>query len=146
MALETNELFSQQPFDGRPRMVVERNKVGTIGPQDAAVTLPIGTPLSFNTSTSKWDTLTQGGSDSTAVIAGFLAHAADTVGATDDVQIDIMLAGEVHRDDINTAAIRAVLETGSGAAITEVQLDTLLRANTLREKGITVRGLDAVIG
>lgn len=146
MALETNELFSSRSFDGRPRMVVERNKVGTIGPQDAAVTLPVGTPLSWNTSTSKWDTLTQGGSNGTAVIAGFLAHQEATVGATDDVQITVMLAGEVHRDDINTAAILAALGTGSGAAITEGQLDTLLKAATLREKGITVRGLAAVAG
>lgn len=146
MALETNELFASRDFGGRPRMVVERNKVGTIGPQDAAVELPIGTPLSWNTSTSKWDTFTQGGSNGTNIIAGFVAHQAASVGDTDDVQATIMLAGEVHRDDINTAAIRAALDTGSGAAVTEGQLDTALRAATLREKGVTVRGLDAVAG
>ena len=146
MALETNELFASRDFSGRPRMVVERNKVGTIGPQNAAVDLPVGTPVAWNTSTSQWDTLTQGGGNGTAVIAGFIAHLVVSTDATDDVQAIIMLAGEVHRDDINTAAIRTVLQTGSGAAISEAQLDVLLKAATLRDKGITVRGLAAVAG
>ena len=80
--------------------------------------------------------------DGSEVIAGFVAH--------DNVQLDdtyevlgvVMLRGEVHRDDINTAAIRALLD-GSPS---ENELDTALRAASLREKGIDVRGLSAVAG
>lgn len=250
MALGTNQLYSSRDFSGRPRMVVERNKVGTIGPISGDPTLPVGTPLAWNSSTSKWDVYTQpsdaavytitaasttatdgtfdilidglvvagldhdasaatieaainavladagkgwtvsaaattdtlgdnsgvvtltfaeaagaptvaidvtdlsgnahvlAASDAgtalngTNVIAGFVAHQSVTADATDDVQATVMLAGEVHRDDINTSAIRAVL----GGSPSEGELDTALKASSLRDKGITVRGLAAVEG
>jgi hypothetical protein len=255
MALETNELFASRDFLGRPRMVVERNKVGTIGPLAVADTLPVGTPLAWDSSGNQWapytqpsdapvytitdqagatdggtfvvliddvsivlawnetaaaaqvailaalsaagkpytvavtcseanigvsgavmtltftenagapvlqiDTvgLTDGGVsepanlvlaatdagtalNGTNVIAGFLCHQEASVGIADDVQITVMLAGEVHRDDINTTAIRSAC-LGSPS---EAELDAALKAVSLREKGITVRGLAAVEG
>jgi len=51
-----------------------------------------------------------------------------------------MLEGEIHRDDVNTAAIRAVL----GGSASEANVDTALKAQTLRDAGITVRGLAGV--
>lgn len=256
MALETNELFAERSFAGRPRMVVERNKVGTIGPVSGAPLMPVGSPLAWDESALKWAPYTQpsdaasytitsaaadgtdGGTfsliidglsievpfdataaevqalvnpvlldagkpytvtavatsgtdlggdtvvtlnfsenagapsvqldggdlmDATAVeagnyvlaavdagtqlsgtnvIAGFVAHQAVQTDASDDVQATIMLAGEVHRDDINTSDIRAAL-LGSPS---EAEIDTALKASSLRDKGITVRGLAAVAG
>tara|TARA_R110002096_G_scaffold77443_3_gene182359 strand:- start:103 stop:855 length:753 start_codon:yes stop_codon:yes gene_type:complete len=250
MALGTNELFASRDFSGRPRMVVERNKVATLGPVSGAPEMPIGTPLSWDSSASKWAPLTQpsdaaiftitanatpasagafvvqvdglsvtalfdvtaaalatainamlldAGKDYTVAgvatagtdlgdanaivtltfsenagaptvaldvigltgnvhvlatsdagtqingtdeIAGFLAHQKAQSSASDDVQITVMLAGEVHRDDINTALIRAAL-LGSPS---EAEVDTALKSAKLRQRGITVRGLAAVEG
>lgn len=255
MALGTNELFSSRAFSGRPRMVVERNKVGTIGPISAAPLLVPGVPLAWDSSQSKWtvwtqpsdaaiytitdqaaDTdggtfvlmvdglasvhawnatpaaiqaellavladagksftvavtcteanigvsgavatltfsesagapsvdldgsgLTDGGvaepgnlvlaaSDAgtslsgTDVIAGFLAHHDVQTDASDDVLAVIMLAGEIHADDVNTSAIRALCGGSPSAA----ELTAALKKASLREKGIIVRGLAAVEG
>lgn len=60
--------------------------------------------------------------------------------ATGEVHVVIMLEGEVHRDDINTAAIRAVL----GGAPTEGELDTALKSQKLRDLSLHVRGLAGV--
>lgn len=146
MALGDNELFGSTSFPGRPRMEVRQNKVGTIEAQSAVAELPVGCPVAWDTSTAAWTALTQGGSNGSAVIAGFVAHDPVTVDDTDDVQFVVMLEGHVHRDDINTAAIRSALGTASGAAISEAQLDTALRASTLRDKGLLVQGLSEVAG
>lgn len=73
-------------------------------------------------------------------IRGFIAHANVQLSATDEVQGDVMLEGEVHRDDINTAAIRALC-TGS---ISEAELDVKLKAQKLRDLSLHVRGLAGV--
>jgi|GEM_PF-2072782 len=148
MALGTNELFASRDFSGRPRMVVERNKVATIdgGGVDAAATLPVGSPLAFDTSVGGWVPYTQGGSNGSGVIAGFVAHQAVTVDATDDVQATVMLAGEVHADDINTAAIRAAVALASGAGVTAGDLTAALKLSALRDKNLHVRGLSVVQG
>lgn len=74
-------------------------------------------------------------------IRGFLADV-DGVAtdASGEVQVVVMLEGDVHRDDINTTAIRAVL----GGSPSEAELDTALRAQSLRALGIHVRGLSNV--
>jgi hypothetical protein len=146
MALADNELAGSTPFPARAAMVVDRNKVGTIEAQDDVATLPVGTPLAWNTSTASWTAFTQGGSNGSNVIAGFVAHDEVTVDDTDDVQVVVMLEGQVHRDHINTAAIRAALLLASGAAVSEAQLDTALKASTLRDKGLYVQGLAEVAG
>lgn len=244
MALESNELFSQRSFSGRPRMVVERNRVGTFAVDASARKLVPGTPLAYNG--TDWVPLAQGadaasytltadgtpatagtflliiegmviqiafdataaaiqaelqavlgtpsvtaaattganlgvasavvtltfdenyGSGAPAVevdtsdltgavhvlaavdagtemseadkIRGFVAHADVQLSATDEVQGDIMLEGEVHRDDINTTAIRALC-TGS---ISEAEMDVKLKASKLRELSLHVRGLAGV--
>lgn len=146
MALADNELFASNPFPSRARLVVQRNKVGTIEAQDAVATLPVGTPLAWDTSTASWTAFTQGGSNGSNVIAGFVACNSVTVDDTDDVQVVVMLAGQVHRDDINTAEIRAALALASGAAVSEAELDTALKASALRDKSLYVQGLAEVAG
>lgn len=57
--------------------------------------------------------------------------------ATEEVQMIVMLEGEVHRDDINTSAIRAVLP----GAPSEAELDAALQSQALRDLSLHVRGL-----
>lgn len=146
MALADNELFFSRDFAGSIRMVVERNKIGTLDDTaDTVVTeLPQGTPMAFNTSTNLWVPFTQGGANGSAVIRAFLAEKV-TLDVTNEVQAVLMLEGEIHRDDVNTAAIRAILATATGvAAPTEAELDTALKAQLLRELSLHVRGLAGV--
>jgi hypothetical protein len=255
MALGDNELFASRSFAGRPRMVVERNKVGTIGTIAAAPELVVGTPLAWSSSTLKWTVYTQpsdaaiytitdqagatdggsfmlfidgvgvylawnvliaaaqtainnalaaAGKDYTVVvtctevglgvsgavmtltfsenagapvlqldgtglsdggvaepgnlvlaasdagtalngtneIAGFLAHHDVATSAADDVQAVIMLAGEIHADDVNTTAIRALCGGSPSAA----EMTAALKKAALRLKDIHIRGLAAVEG
>lgn len=142
MALNDNELFNTVPGKGAEiRMVVHRNKVGTLAGQTDAPLLPKGTPLAWNTSTGMWTVFTQGGTNGTNAIRGFVQDAGGVqTHATNEVQVVVMLEGEIHRDDVNTAAIRAVL----GGSPSEANIDTALQSQTLRELGIHVRGLDGV--
>lgn len=250
MAYGPNEKFSTRSFAGRPRMVVERNKVATFKISAVEELLPVGSPVAWNDSSDQWVPYTQPSDaavytlvsnatpasagtfdliinglrievafDATAaeiqaevnamligagaaysiaavataeadlgvasatvtitfsenagapvvevdmddltgnvhvlaqsdagtalnssnVIAGFIAH--DTVQLDDTFEVlgVVMLAGEVHRDDINTALIRAQL-VGSPS---EAELDIALKSAELRKRGLTVRGLAAVAG
>lgn len=77
----------------------------------------------------------------TAQIRGFLQDVGGRqTSASEEVQIVVMLEGEVHRDDINTSAIRAVLP----GAPSEGELDTALKSQKLRELSLHVRGLAGV--
>jgi hypothetical protein len=60
--------------------------------------------------------------------------------ATEEVQAVAMVNGEAHRDDINTAALRALL----GGSPSEAELDTALRSQKLREINLDIRGLTLV--
>lgn len=60
--------------------------------------------------------------------------------ASDQVQGLVMLRGEVHRDDINTTAMRAAL-VGSPS---EAELDAALKSQKVRDLGLTVAGLAGV--
>jgi hypothetical protein len=73
----------------------------------------------------------------TNVIRGFIAHDSVTLDAAGEVQGVIMLAGQIHRDDVNTAAMRALLE-GSPS---EAELDVALRALSMRDQAMYVQGL-----
>lgn len=139
MALADDQLFSSQAGKGAEiRMFPRKNKVGTLAAQTGAPTLPKGTPLAYNTSTNLWTVFTQGGSNGEAVIRGFLMDVDGVAtSATEEVQVVIMLEGDVHRDDINTTAIRAVL----GGSANEAQVDTALQAQLLRELSLHVQGL-----
>lgn len=249
MALADNELFASRTWLGRPRMVVERNKVATFAANAGATVLVPGLPVALNSSTALWVPYTQpsdaavftitnqnsdvdGGSqeiyidgltiplvawnvtaaalqtainavladagkpytvgcacteanlgvasavmtvtftenagapsiayngagitdggvsephvmavtdagtalNQTNIIQGFIAHDSVTLDAAGEVQGVIMLKGEIHRDDVNTTAMLALLE-GSPS---EAELDIALRALTLRGLSLYVRGL-----
>lgn len=62
------------------------------------------------------------------------------IDASDEVLGIIMVKGEAERDDMNTAAVRALLR-GSPS---EGELDTALGASALKDAGIMVRGLSTV--
>jgi len=256
MAYGDNEQFSTRSFSGRPRMVVERNKVATFKVSAGEELLPVGTPVAWDDVSDQWvpytqpsdaaiytitdqnagtdggsfdlfidglgvidlawnttpaaaqtainavlldagvpytvactcteanlgtasavltitfsenagapsvaintEKITDGGTSEPSnlvlaasdagtqlvganVIAGFVAHDPVQLDDADEVLGVVMLEGEVHAADINTAAIRAVLQ-GSPS---ENELNTALKAASLRMKGLHVRGLADVAG
>lgn len=60
--------------------------------------------------------------------------------ATEEVQATIMIEGELHRDDVNTAALRALM----GGSPSEAEVDTALRDQKVRGLSLHVRGLSNV--
>jgi hypothetical protein len=60
--------------------------------------------------------------------------------ATEEVQVLLAKAGTFHRDDINTAAIRAVL----AGVPSEAELDAALADPSVRELGIDIQGLAGI--
>lgn len=74
-------------------------------------------------------------------IRGFLYTMEGVVtSASEEVQATIMIDGEVHRDDVNTAALRALM----GGSPSEAEVDTALRSQELRKLGLNIRGLTQV--
>lgn len=145
MALGSNELFDSNSRGAHPRLEALATKVVHVEDNagSVAVELPIGTPLAFDTSTNQWCVYEDGGSNGRGVISGFVYGTAQSDDETDDVLMVVLYRGRVHRDDVNTAAIRAVL--GGSGGTSEAELDAALKAQTLRYKGIDVVGLAAVI-
>lgn len=145
MALQANELYSENTRGDQLRLFPAP---AGIKPKDFAAvsggaTLVQGVPVAFNTSTSLWGVWTQGGTNGTNVISGILMEGItlDDSGGTDlEVLGNVMILGELHRDDINTAAIRALC----GGSPSEANLDAALAAATMREKGLIVEGLAGV--
>ena len=105
----------------------------TSGLTDGGLNEPTGIALA----TSNAGTALSG----TNIVRGFVG---DTGGrqtsATEEVQFIIFKAGSVHRDDINTAAVRTVC----GGAPTEGELDTALRATSVRDDGYDIQALSNV--
>lgn len=74
-------------------------------------------------------------------IRGFLYTMEGVVtSATEEVQATIMIDGEVHRDDVNTATLRALM----GGSPSEAEVDAALRSQELRKLGLNIRGLTQV--
>jgi hypothetical protein len=143
MALADNELFSSGAGRGAEIRMRPNSEggttVGTLAAVSGAPTYPKGTPVAFNTSSGFWVAYTQGGNNGTGTIRGFIYDMEGVqTDASGQVQAVILIGGEVHRDDINTAAIRAVLPA---TAPTESELDAALGTAALRDAGIIVRGL-----
>lgn len=145
MALGKRDL--RATYDGRrpdKRMTPKEGggtAVGVLAPQTGAPLLPEGTPLAWDTSASKWTVFTQGGSNGTNLIKAFVGDSGGVQShATDDVQVLLFKAGTVHRDDVNTAAILAVL----GGSASEANVDTALQAHSVRQVGIDVQGLAGI--
>lgn len=148
MALGVNEVFDSASRGAFPRLIAAPNGVKTVHLEDNAgsvpVELPIGTPIAYDTSATQWCVYEDGGSNGRGTIVGFVYGAPQSDDETDDVLIDILIRGQVHRDDVNTAAIRALL--GGSGGTSEAELDAALRGGTpsLRELGIDVVGLTKV--
>ena len=144
MALGTNELFDSNSRGAHPRMCASRTKVVHLEDNAGAapVELPIGTPLAFDTSTSQWCVYEDAGANGRGTIRGFVYGTAQSDDETDDVLVVVLYEGEVHRDDVNTAAIRAVL--GGAGGTSEAELDIALKVRGLRDMGIHIVGLAGV--
>jgi hypothetical protein len=142
MALGSNELFSSASRGAHPRLNATRTKVVRLEDNAGSVpvTLKMGLPLAFDTSSSQWCVYEQGGSNGRGTIRGFVYGTEQTDDETDDVLVVVLYEGEVHRDDINTSAIRAQC-AGSPS---EANIDAALRVRGLRDMGIHVVGLTAV--
>ena len=144
MALQSNELLSSTTRAPSLRLSPSENgvRIKQFATSAGAEELVVGVPVVFNTSTAKWQVYDQGGTNDTGVIRGFVFPLPVQLSATDEVLGNVLIYGAVHRDDVNTAAIRALL-IGSP---TEANIDTALRINSpsLRELGIDVDGLTQV--
>ena len=93
-----------------------------------------GAPVAFNTSTTHWEEWDGNGLNNTDIIEGFLYEDVQLV-AGSEVLGQVMLQGSIHFDDI-------VLPSGE---VDDVLLKAACRVgSSLREKGITIAGLDQV--
>jgi hypothetical protein len=145
MALETNELYNSNTQGDQIRIFPEQNGVA---PKDfAAVSggalLLAGTPVVIHTTSLLWGVYDQGATAGQGIVGGILMDDTEIndSGVSDtETLANVMILGKLHRDDINTAAIRALL-TGSPS---EAQLDVALQAPTMRQKGLIVEGLAGV--
>jgi len=144
MALGANELFDSADRGAHPRLEALATKVVHLEDNagSAPVELPIGTPLAFDTSTSQWCVYEDAGANGRGTIRGFIYGTAQSDDETDDVLAVVLYRGRVHRDDVNTAAIRAVL--GGAGGTSEAELDIALKVRGLRDMGIDVVGLAGV--
>ena len=144
MALGSNELFSSASRGAHPRLEALATRVVHLEDNagSAPVELPIGTPLAFDTSTSQWCVYEDAGANGRGTIRGFLYGVEQSDDETDDVLVVVLYRGRVHRDDVNTAAIRAVL--GGAGGTSEAELDIALKVRGLRDMGIDVVGLAGV--
>lgn len=144
MTLATNEQYateSQGPF---PRLVPAPDSVVPRAFKAVAggATLLNGTPVVRSTATGLWGVYVQGGANGTGTIKGFIY-----MPGTDDIKINdsavsdteqllsVMIRGTLHQDDVNTAAIRALL----GSSPTEANIKTALGA--LPPGSFVVQGL-----
>ncbi|MCZ2418668.1 MAG: head decoration protein [Burkholderiales bacterium] len=134
MAYATRELVSEQERDPYPKIHPAPGgvQVKTFAPTTPAATYPVGTPLAFNTSTNKWVVWTNGGSNGTGTVKGFVYPDAVTTDGTNDVMAPVLLLGEIPYEDI-------VLPAGESAD----NLKTALRSGP-RDIGLHVTGLDQV--
>lgn len=139
MALGSNELFDSASRGAHPRLNATRTKVVHLEDNAGSVpaTLVVGVPLAYDTSTTQWCVWEQGGSNGRNLIKGFIYGVDQQDDETDDVLVVVLYRGEVHRDDINTAAIRALC----GGSPSEANLDAALKVRGLRDMGIDVVGL-----
>lgn len=130
MALETNELFASVSRSNDGRLISVRNLVKTLANIGAAPLLGVGFPLAYNTSTKKLVPWTTGGANGTGVVNCIL-YVAKQSHATNDVQVVVMMEGEIHYSAI-------LLPSGESQA----NLKTALQSTATRSPLLTVKGLD----
>lgn len=144
MALGDNELFDSADRGAHPRLEALATRVVHLEDNagSAPVDLPIGTPLAFDTSTAQWCVYEDAGANGRGTIRGFLYGTQQSDDNADDVLAVVLYRGRVNRNDVNTAAIRAVL--GGAGGTSEAELDVALKVRGLRDMGIDIVGLAGV--
>lgn len=129
MAFTANELLSQDgDFVQQLRARADHIQPKTFA--SGSGTLERLTPVAFNTSSTKWVVWTNGGSNGTGTIKGFIWPDPVVLSASGEVLGNVMTAGLIHFADI-------VVPYGE----TSGNLKTALRG-TVRALGFTIQGLD----
>lgn len=144
MALQRTSLLSSSDITASIRLVPKKTKVVKFATGTAL--LARGTPVAYDNVNDEWvpwDHNTSTGDINT--MRGFVFGDPVQLNATDEVHGVILSMGEVNRNDVNTAAIRALLPDSP----TEANVDDGLRGEigsgpSLRELGIAVEGLNEV--
>lgn len=132
MAYNPNELFATGTGNTSYRVQPTWIQAKTLAAIGAAPTLPVLTPLAFNSSTGKWVVWTNGGANGTGTIVGFLWPDAVTADAANDSLINVLVKGVIHHDDIPVP---------SGES--QGNLDTALKTGLLA-RGLIIQGLAGV--
>jgi hypothetical protein len=133
MALNANELYASSSKDPFPRIKSVHQYPKKITAIAAASLLAVGTPMAYDSDNDQWVVWSNGGTVTGAdTIRGFLYPIPVQTHASDQVLGMVMVAGEIHYDDI-------VLPSGETAA----DLKTAIRAN-LAARGLYVTGLTQV--
>ena len=133
MALDSNELYASASKDPFPRIVPVHQYPKKFGAVASAPELAVGTPLAFDSDNDQWVVWSNGGTvTGVDTIRGFVYPLPVQLDASDEVLGIVMVAGEIHYDDI-------VLPSGE----TEADLKTAIRAN-LAARGLYVVGLTEV--
>lgn len=135
MTIKETVLLASQTGDAALRLHATYSSPKTFANVTGGPTLPLGTPVTYDTSAAKWKVWTDGGANGTGTIRGLVWPEAIVLDATEDVIGQVMLEGRAHYEDI-------ALPSGEDQA----DLDAALRVGdpSLRELGIHVEGLSAV--
>ena len=126
---KTNELYASASVDPFPRIVPEHAYPKTIGAAVGAPELAVGTPMGFDSAAEEWIVWSASGSSGSDAIKGFIYQRAVQTDATQQVQGIIMVAGEIHAEDV-------VLPSGESQA----NLDAALKSGP-RALGLFITGL-----
>ena len=132
MAYSANQLFSETAGRGSGLRAFPE----TVQPKTFASgsgTLAALTPVTYNTSTNKWTTFTNGGANGTGTILGFVWPDAIVLDAANDVIGNVLLEGKINFNDIPQ----------TGAGYTLAQLKAAVQSQ-MRPLGIIIEGLDSV--
>lgn len=123
MALETNELFSEQTRAAFPRIDpvhVYSKKLSAI---TGAPELAVGTPMAFDTAADDWVPWVDGGANGTGTIRAFVYPDAIATSATEEVLGQLMVAGTIHGADVvDRYADQATLDAALKAGLSERSL------------------------
>lgn len=131
MAYDDNQLFASGSYDPYPRIKPVHQYPKTFAAGTAK--LAVGTPVAFNSSTKQWDVWSATGTNGLDEIRGFVYPEAIQQVSGKEVLGVVMMAGEIHYDDI-------VLPSGES----ESNLKAALRVDAVRERGLWITGLDEV--
>ncbi|MBL4769480.1 MAG: hypothetical protein JKY94_17540 [Rhodobacteraceae bacterium] len=143
MSITPRSLRSVKSEGAMLNITSTRNEAKTFAADSgsAVVTLPVGTPVAFNTSTNLWAPWVSGGSNGTSAIKGLVWPVPVKINATGGGETigSVMLAGEALYSDLDVSAL------ASSAAQLVTALQEGGTAADLRSLGITILGLDKVI-